>query len=264
MILTYNILKHGKTWTEFCPHPACRPHDHIRHAVSPSWTARGRRHSGRTHNTDELLRLLFKDTLPPSDRHPSLPAPPDMCELLQKSREWLVTADCLWYHRVDTETALKHCCWCTSNFCCKMGQYLINVPAGIDSCGPNLDLTVYKSPVEDGVLYIFAKIQQPQVCFCPPSWAYLMIVLWKTIFFLCIYLLGIWFLSGYFQAVSGQTANEPYKHHLFRNIFSLRTDMMKSPDGPPLPPHQHWVASPKCDLALLIKWFSTLNQPFPL
>lgn len=92
---------------------------------------------------------------PPSDRQPSLPAPPDMCELLQKSREWLVTADCLWYQRVDTETALKHCCWCASNFCCKMEQYLINVPAGIDPRGPNLDLTVYKSPVEDGVLYIF-------------------------------------------------------------------------------------------------------------
>lgn len=112
------------------------------HTLSPSWTARGRRHSGRTHNTDELLRLLFKDTLPPSNRQPSLPALPDMCELLQKSREWLVTADCLWYQRVDTETALKHCCYGGgSNFCCKMEQYLINVLAGIDyfalNCSPN-------------------------------------------------------------------------------------------------------------------------------
>lgn len=103
--------------------PSPKP-DHT-HTHSPSRTARGRRHSGRTHNTDELLRLLFKDTLPPSNCQPSLPAPPDMCELLQKSREWLVTADCLWYQRVDTETALKHRCYGGgSNFSSKMEQYL--------------------------------------------------------------------------------------------------------------------------------------------
>lgn len=63
------------------------------------------------------------------------------------------------------------------------------------------------------------------------------------------------------QNTIGHT-NEQYKHHLFWNIFSLRVNMMKPPDSPP-PLPRHWMALPKCDLAVLIKWFSTLNQPFP-
>lgn len=100
------------------------PHHTHSHTHAPSWTARGRRHSGQTHNTDELQRLLFKDTLRPADRRPSLPAPPDTCELFQKSGGWLVTADCLWCHRVDAETAPKQCSSGRgSSFCWEMEQY---------------------------------------------------------------------------------------------------------------------------------------------
>lgn len=64
------------------------------------------------------------------------------------------------------------------------------------------------------------------------------------------------------RKAAGHT-NEPYKQHLFWNIFALRPNMMKPPDSPP-PLPRRWMALPKCDLAVLIKWFSTLNQPFPL
>ena len=77
--------------------PSAQPHyTHTHtHTLTPSWTARGQSHSRRTHNTDELQRLLFRDTLPPSDRRPSLPAPPDTCELLQtQESDWSQPSAC--------------------------------------------------------------------------------------------------------------------------------------------------------------------------